>query len=253
MSRCGSSLRGRGVRRKRKPSPIFPNSTAQFHHPQMAASPPPPSAPWKIMPVSWEYCLWLYNERLCFWLVGVHTWPFWEPGDGVSSIRIFSESGMVWSPWKEEVLYLEVANRKKKIQKVPPHTLERAVLSIQWDRYTCASTQPVTDSSRQLVMELASSQDLPLPSLRPLACPFVWVGTFEGELAHFHYAAPLHHPSLCPCTQHDNHSVAWDEILILLFIHQPADKNSPGSNMAKEPGRSLHRCETRLNSGTIGV
>lgn len=117
MSRCGSSLRGRGVRRKRKPSPIFPNSTAQFHHPQMAASPPPPSAPWKIMPVSWEYCLWLYNERLCFWLVGVHTWPFWEPGDGVSSIRIFSESGMVWSPWKEEVLYLEVGNRWRKKSK----------------------------------------------------------------------------------------------------------------------------------------
>ena len=73
---------------------------------------------------------------------------------------------------------------------------------------TCASTQHVTDSSRQLVMEFASSQDLPLPSLRPLACPFVLVGTFGGELAHFHYAAPIHHPSLCPCTQRDNHPVA---------------------------------------------
>lgn len=143
---------------------------------------------------------------------------------------------------------------KKKFQKMSPHTLERAAVSIWWDRCSCAGTQHAPSSSRQLGRELAPSQDLSLPSLRPLACCFVWVGTSRGELAHFHYVAPIHHPSLCACTQRDNHPVAWDEILILLLIHQPADENSPGSNTAKEPGRSLlHCCETRLNSGTIGV
>lgn len=47
-----------------------------------------------------------------------------------------------------------------------------------------------------------------------LGCPFMSVAQW-GEEAHLCYEAPVHHPSLCPCTQRDDPhpSVAWDEAL----------------------------------------
>lgn len=89
-------------------------------------------------------------------------------------------------------------------------------------RYICSVQVPSVVTSQP-----ASSQDMALSSLKPLACPSDVSGPMWGEQAHLHSAAPIHHRRLCPCTQHDNYHVARDETLILLLIHQPATESRP--------------------------
>lgn len=122
--------------------------------------------------------------------------------------------------------------------------------NIRWTRFLLLGISPVLIPPETLSTGwLASPWDLALSLMKPVPrCQRPLGGRGPYPLH-----SPYPSPSLCPYTQHNNYH-AQDEALILLLIHQPADENSTGSNTTQETGRSLlHRCETRLSSGTIGV